>query len=411
MSLSTVKTLILLFSNFIVGMVFQEENVSLSEQRKKQFLIKKKRLIDQAIQKQGGSKKIFEHFTSSPTEGQLLDFLVEANYGDCNENPLSLLGESVGGEVLTDLLTHGLKSTLKRIPAIVESSWFETTEDTPYSEFLRKNFIGAGCTYTELVYFYVTVSIESRVLPIVEENFISSLIDNPESNKGYSISPESGLAALGHYGGLIDPSEVEVTPLLSPLALRSDRLLCFSLYIALPSTLEHLDYLAGISRENHDVIGHDRQLSSGRVVKVSPHNRKNPLRRSTALDPEKEDNYIVYFVYDSDLNLRYVGEGRPDRPNHVNSGASHNPRINEHFYTRGPMAIRLLHSNLTKDYAKAIESHYIKKFGSQLWNSAENTLFETECKKASWDQYKLNLPVLEVFDEGTEYERLLKMHD
>ena len=180
--------------------------------------------------------------------------------------------------------------------------------------------------------------------------------------------------------------------------------------MGLPNTLEHLEYLFSISREDHGVVGHERLLSNGKVVVVRPHTRKNPLRKTGSGDPEKEDNYIVYLVYDADQRLRYVGEGRPDRPNHVNSGASHNPKINEHFYTRGPMRIRLLHEGLTKDYAKAIEFHYIKQFGSELWNQADNEHPGRYENPDHWEKYRVDLPTVEVLDEGKRYDQLLRLH-
>ena len=50
-----------------------------------------------------------------------------------------------------------------------------------------------------------------------------------------------------------------------------------------------------------------------------------------------------------------MGDGKRERPKHVNSGASHNWKINEHYFTNGEMTVEILHDDLTKSEALAIE--------------------------------------------------------
>jgi hypothetical protein len=188
---------------------------------------------------------------------------------------------------------------------------------------------------------------------------------------------------------------------------RKDKAISLGLWIGLPSTLDELYRISISERKEHGVIGHERHCSSGKLVWVNPHNRRNPLISKKDFVDTREDNYIVYLVYDTDGYIRYVGEGRPNRPNHVNSGASHNAKINEHFYNRGPMKIRLLYEELTKDYAKAIELYYIRKFKDQLWNIADNEIAENS-RLDTWIKYKLDIPPLKVIDEHTDYDLLLK---
>jgi hypothetical protein len=71
------------------------------------------------------------------------------------------------------------------------------------------------------------------------------------------------------------------------------------------------------------------------------------------------------------------------------------------------MRIRLLHKGLTKDYAKAIELHYIRQFKGQLWNIAENESAENQ-RSGTWLKHKLDLPTLPVIDEGPDYDFLLQ---
>ncbi|MDA9790651.1 hypothetical protein N9B86_04215, partial [Planktomarina temperata] len=80
-------------------------------------------------------------------------------------------------------------------------------------------------------------------------------------------------------------------------------------------------------------------------------------------------DHVVYSVTDHAGDVRYIGEGKRERPKHVNSGASHNWKINEHYFTKGEMTVEILHEGLTKSEALAIEQMLIKKSsGTGLWN-------------------------------------------
>ena len=80
-------------------------------------------------------------------------------------------------------------------------------------------------------------------------------------------------------------------------------------------------------------------------------------------------DHVVYSVTDHVGDVRYIGEGKQERPKHVNSGASHNWKINEHYFTKGEMTVAILHDGLTKSEALAIEQMLIKKSsGTGLWN-------------------------------------------
>ena len=67
--------------------------------------------------------------------------------------------------------------------------------------------------------------------------------------------------------------------------------------------------------------------------------------------------------------LRYIGEGTTVRPAHINSGCSHNYKLNEHHFKRGPMRVELVAQHLSKDEALAIERLLIRGHRtSDLWN-------------------------------------------
>lgn len=206
--------------------------MSLSEQRKKQFIAKKKRLLDKAIRKHGGSRAIFQDFSSAPSHAQLLQFLTEANYGEGEDNPVSLLGESVGNELFQDVLDHGFREALRIANDNPREDWFEKKDGHPLDEFLSEQFIGSTALYTELVYFSVSVAIEKRILPLLDADFLNNIEDDEQGDgKSCQFSPSSGLAVLGHYNGIGDLRETDTQPAqLSPLALRADRVIKFTLY-------------------------------------------------------------------------------------------------------------------------------------------------------------------------------------
>jgi hypothetical protein len=128
-----------------------------------------------------------------------------------------------------------------------------------------------------------------------------------------------------------------------------------------------------LDRPKHAVSEHTRHLRSGKEVPVRSHSRRNRLVEAGVIWDEFND-HVVYFAYDADGSIRYVGEGRPDRPQHVNSGVSHSYKINEHFFLRGEMRVEVRHTNLTKPLALAIERLAIQRHGSggALWNIRDN---------------------------------------
>jgi hypothetical protein len=120
-------------------------------------------------------------------------------------------------------------------------------------------------------------------------------------------------------------------------------------------------------RKRHDVSSHPRTLQSGKVTTVHAYSRKNPLR--LIVNNRALTDHIVYKVQDVDGKIRYFGEGKSDRWKHVNSGTSHNRKINEHFFTRGEMTVTVVFEGLTKSEALSIEKLLIRSGHLQeLWN-------------------------------------------
>lgn len=368
--------------------------MKLSEVRAKEFLAKKRRQIAKDIQRQGGAKAVFSKFETTPSDEQLETFLVEANYGSCEQAPFALLGDETGIEILVDSLSYAAESFSEEY---AKGSLLEIDPDGDESErarFLSENFIGISCKYLEMVRIKASVVVERKIAKIFDADFFKRNWKLP----GHNSDELTGLDFELRYFGK-EPANPEDQWDSTPLTHRKDVIHSIEATIGLKSTLAALNLIPD-DRADHSVVGHDRRLKTGKIVWVTPHQRKNPHGRKHDADPFAEDSYIVYFAYDHTGQLRYVGEGRPDRPCHVNSGCSHNPKLNEHFYRQGPMKIRLVHSDLSKDYAKAIESYYIRKFSSSLWNVAENEYAEMTAR--SWEEHRLDLPTLPVLEAEAE---------
>lgn len=123
-------------------------------------------------------------------------------------------------------------------------------------------------------------------------------------------------------------------------------------------------------RQRHNVKAHVRNYKSGAVVNIAPQKRRNPLR--LIVQNDLLTDHIVYCAKDIDGQLRYIGEGKRDRWTHVNSGVSHNFKINEHRFTRGEMEVTILYDGLTKTEALSIEKAILSNnAGRGLWNSRD----------------------------------------
>ena len=138
-------------------------------------------------------------------------------------------------------------------------------------------------------------------------------------------------------------------------------------------------------REQHDVSGHFRQLQSGKTVSVRGHKKRKPIRSKVITDDIT--NKIVYRVYDFEGQLRYIGEGKPERHLHVNSGASHNVKINEHFFLHGEMKVGIIKEGLSKIEALAFEKMLLNQAsGMGLWNMKDYEPFEDFSMKGFTDE-------------------------
>lgn len=108
-------------------------------------------------------------------------------------------------------------------------------------------------------------------------------------------------------------------------------------------------------------------------VKLAPYDRLGNIEgKLVARDTLKKKNHIVYIARDENDNVRYIGEGKPDRYEHVNSGVSHVLELNREYFAGREMKVEIYNENLTKSEALAIERFLLNKYKKcGLWNKKD----------------------------------------
>lgn len=140
-------------------------------------------------------------------------------------------------------------------------------------------------------------------------------------------------------------------------------------YLLFEVNVAPFDRLPSQTRATH----YNRGCEDKNGRKVPPHTKRNPCRRLKSRDLLNDKIHVVYIARDTVGDVRYIGEGDPTRPNHVNSGVSHVYNLNKEHFSGRPMAIQLYADKLTKSEALTIERLLIQKYaGDSLWNTKDN---------------------------------------
>jgi hypothetical protein len=148
---------------------------------------------------------------------------------------------------------------------------------------------------------------------------------------------------------------------------------------SIDSLVEHLPDIEKVSVREYSA------KRGGKETVIRSYTKRKPIRRYKIQD--KVSNHIVYKVYDCDDRLRYIGEGLPNRPEHVNSGASHNRKINEHYFLKGEMRVEQIAEGLTKSEALAIERLLLNQSREHdLWNVKDYEPFSNNDDKRLSDE-------------------------
>lgn len=161
------------------------------------------------------------------------------------------------------------------------------------------------------------------------------------------------------------PDEINFSQLFRPTPTKANDK-C-SIYWMTVGPMDRL--LTPEERARHNVRSFDRKTPSGGITTIRAHERRNPRSLCDRTENLDEVRHVVYHAYDAEGLLRYIGEGLTDRPEHVNSGCSHNYKLNEHYFLRGPMRVEVIARDLSKDESLTIERLHIRGHrGPELWN-------------------------------------------
>ena len=342
-----------------------KENL-LERKRKK---IEKKVLLD--LKRKGGAESAFKSFEFKPTDEQVAQMVSYSSFGG-HANVLLLGGENFFLEYILDEFHLFVEDIKNGKLTILDHG--EPGIGGLYSQFETFGNI--------LTYFEVDEKLGPEVGKIsvdelveLGEEYPGILVDKESKSFGFYLSAYSmakNLDAISGFwrNGISSGAFAEPLWEKYPVPKRE----FFPHGICEYTSSQHILFgtvdklLRSIpDREKHAVRSHERQLVSGHYTRVKSHKRRNPLRLKHG-DLSAVD-HLVYKVFDSDSNLRYIGEGKSDRPSHVNSGTSHNYKINEHFFRDGEMRIEIVYEGLTKYEALSIEKFLLKQYSeTELWN-------------------------------------------
>jgi hypothetical protein len=336
--------------------------MSLKEKYLQKKLDKTKKLAMKVLGCSDGIETIFSIFNNKPTPDQFVNMVCVSKYGP--GEPLSEGGESFALEYIIHEFNEVIKDTKNKPVTILNedgqgmgliSSQSERWANLLFTFYLDEKFVG-----------YMTELDKNDFHEL--DKYPSVFIDSESGSLALQIGcvpsiPVSDLykEPCFHQLGIGD----QWKPTFYPDKLKNNDK--FFWYQVRVSTLDRI--LEEIDRQKHGVKSHERHIKSGKVVIVASHERRNPIITKGRKQNSEEVDYIVYRVKDADGTIRYYGEGREGRPGHVNSGVSHNFKINEHFFTKGPMEVEILSDGLSKQEALVIEKFLIKAHsGSALWN-------------------------------------------
>ena len=323
---------------------------------------KKKKLANKFFVEQGGADNIFPKFKYQPTVKQFEEMVVASNYGikDC----LSCGGALFSLEYLLNEVKRIYKSNKNNLVDLPEGQGFYLGLGASQSEYYGNLFF---LFYVDYLFLDFIVDFNVDDFEIGERDGRCCYIDKETKSIVIWSSYEFLVNSKTIYG------DYPYNPVFISSSITNNNYVTkYLVLITTKNNLLDLENEIEKQKKKHNVVSHTRHLNSGKIVPVTEHIRSNPQRINKNRIDSSEVDYIVYCVKDKDGLIRYFGEGKKNRPKHVNSGISHNYKINEHFFLRGLMSVEIIKENLSKQEALALESLFIKSYReNQLWNVKE----------------------------------------
>ena len=345
-----------------LGREWKSLKQQLVEKRSKKLRLEARRFLS----REGGADVVFSKQKNKPSATQFEEMCVSAKFGP--GDPLFAGGGAFALDYLmdenADELGHSSEGFFNHSGKLAAS-----TSNAPDAEFNAKLWQFS----TPHIWGNVFVQCVVPMVMIGHARGLNSEDFDWDPSKGIYVDRVSRSFGIRVLISPFQPiSEMQVAPDSgrNPSQFKSNDTFC--VYTVQLGVAEQFDDVE--EAELHGVQGHNRNLGSGKVVQVRAHARHNPTRGMSRKLNHGEIRHVVYRAYDLDGMLRYIGEGLEGRPQHVNSGTSHNFKLNEHFFLRGPMRVELLELGLSKSEALAIECLEIRRCaGADLWNIRENS--------------------------------------
>jgi hypothetical protein len=318
-----------------------------------------RRLVQQLIQANGGVNSIFQKFDNRPSLEQALSMFEFGKFG--GDEPLTKGGVEYALEYAFDEFNEVFNIIQK------QPSWQNQT-DSPFDFYVFNR--AQDEVWANLLF---TIFVDKEFAPFVSRLTRSEFVQFTENEEELIHADTRSIVFDLKFIGQIKKTDEFLSQQekfqFSSTEIKGEAVYHYGIWIASPDLYlkqEESD------RDIHSVREHTRKLSSGKRVSVKSHNRRNRLIEA-GVPWDDYDDYIVYSAYDHDGHLRYIGEGRPNRYHHVNSGISHNYKLNEHHFTKGEMKVEILAKELSKPKALAIEKFLIGRNSPiGLWNIRDN---------------------------------------
>lgn len=334
----------------------------------------------QVLEANGGVDGMFRNFRNRPTQGKFTDMVIAGRFGP--SDPLSPGGDWFAFEYVLDEVNRWV-SVVRGSPEVMEHHASSESHSiigiSSQSELYGNLLFLMEMDATLFEHWGSGPIIEDFDLWTAPNGNVHGLVEKASRSFGLRIeaTPMMPLSdAVRMYEGMHRSyMGSPCRPEWIPSDFKANDLCTFYFVDVAPmERLQHAlpmyDRLCGTDdRGQHEVTGHDRRLGSGKTVPVRPHERRNPTRLGGRRINTADIDFLVYRARDADGVVRYVGEGTRRRPEHINSGISHNFKINEHYFTRGPMTVKIIAEHLSKEEAQAVEILILRSHrGSMLWN-------------------------------------------
>lgn len=305
----------------------------LNPRKVKQF----ERQLDDWILLNGGSNTMFKNFKNRPDHDETINLFKSGRFGI--EHPFKFAS--------TDFALEYAFDEFNEVFSLIEKDekWFEKMKPIgDWNLFMRAQ----DEPWANLVF---SIWVDKIFAPFISELNISEFIQFTDQEVELIHDQTRSIVFDFKYMGILqknDPFYMENIEYINfrNTAYKGDTMFHYGIWIA--------------SADLYDEFSNEKNL------------KKRESLISVKVPWDGSSNYIVYTAKDADGVIRYVGEGKNDRYLHVNSGTSHNFKLNEHFFKRGEMEVEVVRSSLTKPKALAVEKFLISRNQNTLWNIRDN---------------------------------------